>query len=87
MTSPPCGRSRGWSSAGEPPPGKRFEAADAELGALKVADQRKRPADLLLDFTDDLGAFGMVVVGAVREIQPGGIHAGIDQRTDLLARR
>ena len=43
----------------------QVEPTDAELRPLKVADQRKRPADLLLDVTNELRAARMIFMSPV----------------------
>jgi hypothetical protein len=66
---------------------RRGEVADADLRALQVADQRDRPAGALLRLADERRAVAMVVVRPVREVEPGRIHAGCDERVELVGRR
>ena len=63
------------------------EAADAELRALQVADQRERAADVLLDVAHELGPRGVVLVRAVGEVEARRVHPRIDERAQRFRRR
>ena len=63
------------------------QIADPELRALEVGDQGERLADLILHLADDLHALGVILVIAVREIEPDRVDAGVDQRTNLIVGR
>src|SRR5262249_16066201 len=63
------------------------EVADADLRPLQVADQGDRPARALLRFAHERRADTVVVMGAVRKIEPRGVHARRDERVELLGRR
>src|SRR5262249_4500305 len=65
----------------------RGEVADADLRPLQVADQGDRPARALLRFAHERRADTVVVMGAVRKIEPRGVHARGDERVELLGRR
>jgi hypothetical protein len=64
-----------------------FERADAQLGTLQVGKDRDRPSDLFFDRANRFNARGVILVGAVAEIQPKDINAGLNQRGDLVACR
>ena len=63
------------------------EGADPELRPLQVDDDRDRPLGLGLDRAHRLVALRLVGVAAVREIEPEGVGAGLEQAADLLLRR
>ena len=57
------------------------EPADAELRALQVGDQRERPAaPASCAARTSARALGVLLVGAVREVEPRRVHAGLDER-------
>ena len=62
------------------------EVADAELRPLQVGDQRDRPAELAPRLADAARALGVLLVRAVREVEPRGVHARGDERAQLLGR-
>src|SRR5439155_15808175 len=64
-----------------------LKLADPELWALQVGDERKRTALLLLDLADELRPGRVILVAAVRHVQPGGVHARGDERAHGLERR
>jgi hypothetical protein len=64
-----------------------LEVADAELRALKIGDQGDRPAELALGLADHAGPLAVLVVRAVREVQPRAVDAGADELEQLLGRR
>ena len=63
-----------------------LELADAQLRPLQVGDQRDRAADLGCDLAHEPGPRGMLVVRSVREVEPDGVDARLDQRAQALAR-
>ena len=63
-----------------------LELADAQLRPLQVGDERDRAADLGRDLPHEPGPLGVAVVRAVREVEANGVDAGLDQRTQALAR-
>ena len=66
---------------------RRLEAAHSELRPLEVANQRNRLAGPLLCVADELCGLRVVVVRAVREVQPCSVHACVDERPDALRGR
>ena len=63
------------------------EPADADLRALQVEQHRDRLAAALGLGADDLQHLRVVLVTAVREVEPRDVHAGVDQLADPLRRR
>ena len=63
------------------------EVTDAKLGALQVGDQGDRPAELAFGFPDEPGPLAMLVVRAVREVQPRAVDTRADQIEQLLPGR
>ena len=57
-----------------------------ELRSLEVGDHGDRAAELVRHLADARGALRMLLVRAVREVEPGGVHAGGDERAQLLDR-
>ena len=66
---------------------RRLEVADAKLRALQVGDQGDRPARRRLGLAHEAGAHPVVLVVAVRHVEPRAVHAGLDQRRDRLGGR
>ena len=64
-------------SVGDPP--------EADLGPLEVLHHGHDPPDGGGLLADDLDHPAVVVVTAVREVEPGHVHAGPDQGADALA--
>ena len=54
---------------------RRGQVADAELRPLEVGDEREWATPVALDAPSAGGHFRMLGLCAVREVQPGGIHA------------
>src|SRR5690606_4416527 len=63
------------------------ELADAEFRALQIHQHADRPAELRLDGADDLVALPVLLVGAMAEVQPEHVGAGLKQGADTLGRR
>ena len=55
------------------------ERADAQLGALHVGQDADRPVEFFLQLADHGEAGGVVLVRAVREVQPEHVGAGLEQ--------
>ena len=62
------------------------ERADAQLRALHVGQDADRAVELFLQLADHGEAGGVVVVRAVREIQPEHVGAGLEQAGQHLGR-
>ena len=56
------------------------DAPNAQLGPLQVKHNAYRPPGVAFGSTDDAQARGMVVMGAMAEIQPEDVGARLDQR-------
>ena len=59
--------------------------AGADLGARQVLEDRDGLAERHRDLTDGLQHREVVLVAAVREIEPDDVHAGLDQRLEHAA--
>ena len=59
---------------------------DAELRPLQVGDEGDRAAGLGRDLPYEPGARGVLLVGAVREVEAHGVDAGLDERAQPLPR-
>ena len=59
---------------------RRRQVADPQLRPLQVGDQRERLARLLLHLAHDLRPLGVILVGAVREVEADRVDAGVDER-------
>jgi hypothetical protein len=63
-----------------------LKPADPQLGPLQVDQDRDRPSGLLLDRAHGPIALGVLIVGAVRQVQAEGVGAGLEQAADPLDR-
>jgi hypothetical protein len=63
------------------------QVADAELRALEVGDERDRAADLRRDLAHEPRALRMLLVRAVREVQPHRVDARADEVVEPVGRR
>ena len=63
-----------------------LEAADAQLGPLHVGEDADRAADLLLQRADGGDEGGVVLVGAVAEVQAEDVGAAPEQAAQHLGR-
>ncbi len=75
---------KGWPDLQMHPPAA--EPSDAQLRALHVGQDADRAIELLLQLADDGEAGGVVLVAAMREIQPEHVGAGLEQAGDDLGR-
>ena len=64
-----------------------LEVADAQLRPLQVGDQRERAAAFLLNRADKARHLGVLGAHPVRVVQPGGVHARLDEPTNPISRR
>ena len=72
-------RNRWPASSSTPPPGT---LPIAQLWALQIDQDADRPAGLRLDLADGVEPRAVIVMGAMAEIEPEDIGAGIEQRAD-----
>ena len=63
-----------------------FELADPELRPLEVGDQRERAPELGLHHSRERRARGVLLVRAVREVQPDRVHPGLGEGPQHLVR-
>src|SRR5438128_53784 len=56
------------------------QVSDPELRSLQVGDQRERAPDCLLYPADEPCALGVLLAAAVGQVEPRGIHPGLDER-------
>ena len=62
------------------------KAPDTHFRTLQVRQRGQRPADQCLDLADDLQRRAVILVAAMREVQPEYIGARLCQRADFLQR-
>jgi hypothetical protein len=65
---------------------RRGQPADADLRPLQVGDQRQRAADCFLHLAQEFCAPRVLFLLAVREVQPGRIRSGLDERAQRVER-
>ena len=65
---------------------RRPQLAEPELRPLEVGDHGDRPASLLLHTPHERDELDVLRVRPVREVEPHAVHAGPDERRELLVR-
>ena len=76
----------GEDGAGLQDGGAAVEAAEADLGALEVGQHADRPSYRVGGLAHCRAERGVIVVGAMGEVEPGHVHPRLDQLPDGLDR-